>query len=253
MRKTWFLVKYHPWLTLVLLLVLAYFGHKAYLEIGRWYFDSQCKSDAGEFIYKTVEGVEGIYQIRPREPVYSLDVLRNYWKYGRGELMEDPYGYTDMEGQQPWTLFVRAETDPTIAYQYMETIKKPELVIGGHRYRKITLEEKLVDKGYPYWIYRSVGTVSPDSYMSLYSVTNTDKLQSRYGFTWREVRSRWDKIFGIWGGETVVLDLKKNETLAIKRGYFSFNYGRCLKENPKENGSFFINKFLIKVLKPVKK
>ena len=31
------------------------------------YFDHLCKTEAGEFIYKTVENVEGIYMMRPRE------------------------------------------------------------------------------------------------------------------------------------------------------------------------------------------
>ena len=31
------------------------------------YFDHLCKTEAGEFIYKTVENVEGIYMMRPRK------------------------------------------------------------------------------------------------------------------------------------------------------------------------------------------
>ena len=31
------------------------------------YFDHLCKTEAGEFIYKTVENVEGLYKMRPRE------------------------------------------------------------------------------------------------------------------------------------------------------------------------------------------
>ena len=30
------------------------------------YFDHLCKTEAGEFIYKTVENVEGMYMMRPR-------------------------------------------------------------------------------------------------------------------------------------------------------------------------------------------
>ena len=31
------------------------------------YFDHLCKTEAGEFIYKTVENVDGVYMMRPRE------------------------------------------------------------------------------------------------------------------------------------------------------------------------------------------
>ena len=35
------------------------------------YFDHLCKTEAGEFIYKTVANVEGLFLMRPREKVYD--------------------------------------------------------------------------------------------------------------------------------------------------------------------------------------
>ena len=55
------------------------------------YFKALCKAYAGEFVYRTVENVEGIYQIRPR--VYSGD---DDWT--DPYVMEDPYGYFVSEG-----------------------------------------------------------------------------------------------------------------------------------------------------------
>src|SRR5574339_72189 len=37
------------------------------------YFDHLCKSEAGEFIYKTVENVEGLYLMRPRNRPTDFD------------------------------------------------------------------------------------------------------------------------------------------------------------------------------------
>jgi len=53
------------------------------------YFEALCKAEAGEFIYKTVENVEGIYQIRPRSKA-------EYYDYPQQDryVLEDPYGYT---------------------------------------------------------------------------------------------------------------------------------------------------------------
>lgn len=53
------------------------------------YFDALCKAEAGEFIYKTVENVEGVYQVRPR----SRQEYGDYFQEDR-YVLEDPYGYT---------------------------------------------------------------------------------------------------------------------------------------------------------------
>src|SRR5207237_7661024 len=49
------------------------------------YFEHLCKPEAGEFIYKTVENVEGIYQMRPREALTDAMLQDRYY-------LEDPYG-----------------------------------------------------------------------------------------------------------------------------------------------------------------
>lgn len=49
------------------------------------YFDLLCETEAGEFIDKTVETVEGIYKMRPR--------ARANHEYGHLYAFEDPYGW----------------------------------------------------------------------------------------------------------------------------------------------------------------
>ena len=48
------------------------------------YFEHLCKTEAGEFIFKTVEHVEGIYQIRPRRVATEYELRHLY-------AMEDLY------------------------------------------------------------------------------------------------------------------------------------------------------------------
>ncbi|HEU4685241.1 MAG TPA: hypothetical protein VFS39_12130, partial [Nitrospira sp.] len=48
------------------------------------YFEHLCKTEAGEFIYKTVENVGGVYQMRPR-PAVTYEPNHLY-------ALEDPYG-----------------------------------------------------------------------------------------------------------------------------------------------------------------
>ncbi len=50
------------------------------------YFNHLCKTEAGEFIYKTVENVEGIFMMRQRERATDIHLQHLY-------ALEDPYGY----------------------------------------------------------------------------------------------------------------------------------------------------------------
>ena len=51
------------------------------------YFDHLCKTEAGEFIYKTVENVEGLYLMRWEK--VDDDRLQHLYA------LEDPYAYSD--------------------------------------------------------------------------------------------------------------------------------------------------------------
>ena len=50
------------------------------------YFEHLCKNEAGEFIFKTADNVEGLYQMRPRR-IYTDQEWRHLFA------LEDPYGY----------------------------------------------------------------------------------------------------------------------------------------------------------------
>jgi hypothetical protein len=54
------------------------------------YFQALCAAEAGEFIFRTVDNVEGVFEMRPRTkaPNYAFNHL--YY-------LEDPYGYMDAE------------------------------------------------------------------------------------------------------------------------------------------------------------
>ena len=79
--------------------------------IGRAYFNHLCEKEAGEFIYKTVDNVEGLYQMRPRDPRDYFDRLSH------GDIPEDPYGHTNVEAQAPQVLFV---SPPFVGYLFFE-------------------------------------------------------------------------------------------------------------------------------------
>ena len=161
------------------------------------YFDALCKAEAGEFIYKTVENVEGIYQIRPRNRVSDYELRdRN--------VMEDPYGYTDWEAEKPGALFV---SPPFRGYLFFE---RPKVHPITKQWVDLRIEHH---SGY-------VGRREGDKLIQKPMVVEEGiHLRSSYGFTWRGIKRPFDRENGIAGGELVVVDLRANEILGLRRGF----------------------------------
>lgn len=61
--------------------------------------------------------------------------------------------------------------------------------------------------------------------------TRVPELKSSYGVVWRGINRPFDREMGIAGGETIVLDLKTNEILAISRGFAIVGYERKASPN----------------------
>lgn len=169
------------------------------------YFDALCKAEAGEFIYKTVDGVEGIYQIRPRGRAGTYALRDRY-------VMEDPYGYTEGEAESAPTIFLGPKK-----YRFFEAPVEREWTrdrgLDGKYYdASIFLRPAPGDKVARYFGYDDRSTKSlKKEYDS--------KLRTRYGYTWREIRRPHDRENAIVGGELIVLDLRTNEVLGIRRGF----------------------------------
>lgn len=172
------------------------------------YFDALCKAEAGEFIYKTVENVDGIYQIRPRN-IASDYALRDRY------VMEDPYGYTDQEASDPELTFV----GPNL-FKYLETPRLRHARFGIHSSgadRGVRHESFFIDSPRNAIVARYAGFNQKD----FKSMTRTfdEKIDSRYGYTWRGIKRENDRELGIAGGETIVVDLRTNEVIAMWRGF----------------------------------
>jgi|GEM_PF-884224 len=167
------------------------------------YFDHLCKTEAGEFIYKTVEDVEGLYMMRPRKEATDFELEHLY-------ALEDPYGHENWEATAPAPAFVHP---------------------GQYGF----LEMPITDSREPDWRKKYVHSslmVPPQPGANIqryfgYDGRNQKSLQkeydvnrkSRYGYTWRGITRPHDREMGIAGGELIVLDLEANEVLAVRRGY----------------------------------
>jgi hypothetical protein len=147
------------------------------------YFDYLCKTEAGEFIFKTVENVEGIIQLRPR-------VKANY-EYSHLYAFEDPFGFEAGEG-----FYVGPGR-----YTYYEI----SALASANQEQKYTR----------YFGYdgRSLKTLQK---------TYDTRRKSRYGYIWRGIARPHDRENGIGGGEVIVLDLETNAVLGVQRGYAQF-------------------------------
>lgn len=191
----------------------------------RDYFNTLCEREAGEFIYKTVDNVEGIYQIRPRH--YARDPVDLHSQYA----LEDPYGYESWEAEVPHYFFTG-----NFGYSFFEASDATGRFIRYSGYdgrNRNTLQQETVPK-----------------------------LKARYGYFWRGIERPYMRDMIIAGGELVIVDLQTNEILALKRGFaFSgnirnapngiswLNKGLCSTDKERKQIDY-ARKFIKSVLKP---
>ncbi|SRR5579884_2290061 len=195
------------------------------------YFEHLCKTEAGEFIYRTVENVEGLYMMRPRERVFDDHMQHLY-------ALEDPYGHEDWEAKNPENFYVRPGR-----YRFLEkplsSSKNP--MTAGVRFL------------------RYAGYDGQDSKTMV--VQEVPNRKSLYGYTWRGITRPHDRELGIAGGELIVLDLQSNEVLAVRRGFMRsggvrnltgiwWPNGQVCRNDVGRTKLFFAVEFISKVLKP---
>ena len=174
------------------------------------YYEHLCKNEAGEFIFKTADNVEGLYQIRPRR-FYSHGELQHLYA------LEDPYGYWIGEWDNPGFEIVQPDL-----WKYFEMHPS-----GRRNYRR-SLQEFYHPSVY--------AEAPPGATIARFSGYNNQRYDSmrlefdtkpkaRYGFTWRGVKRPMDREMGIAGGELIVLDLQTMEVMGVRRGYNVWNRG----------------------------
>lgn len=211
------------------------------------YFDALCKSEAGEFIYKTVENVEGIYQIRPRLRANDYQLRDRY-------VMEDPYGYSGTDHSKLQENLVQP---PFGGYQFLETPKQNASISSG--YVRFYRGDPVPGKTTQYMVRREDGNYSGAVVPYVVWEMDVSELRSRYGFTWRGIKRPHDRENSIAGGEFIVVDLMSNELLGFRRGFAmtrpkgsvhgpNWEVSAECPPNILASGN---NKFLHRVLKPL--
>jgi hypothetical protein len=172
---------------------------------GREYFEHLCRTEAGEYIFNTVEGVEGIYQMRQRKEATSEELHSLY-------RMEDPYGYVNGE-----TTYVAFKFVKPHRFRFFEQDAPGPLLLSTDQSDIDPFDDDFFrgpDQG------ESISRYS--GYKGKFKEMRKDyrwTRSSEYGFSWRGIKRDRDREFGVAGGETVALDLKSNQVLGVRRGF----------------------------------
>jgi len=184
--------------------------HRPFMS-AKGYWEALCKAEAGEFVYKTVKGVEGFLMIRPRATESDYAERDNY-------VIEDGYGYLELgyPGQdlRPGTNFFDKSLE---TYRFVEGGRlspsgSPRKTRHGIDLERLRLRIEKDAKGV--W--------SPEQFSSVIEI---DKFDSKYGVMWRGIHRPQDIENRISGGELAIIDLPTGEILALRRG-FAFKQGR---------------------------
>jgi len=208
------------------------------------YFDHLCKTEAGEFIYKTVENVEGLYMMRPRKRTTDDELEHLY-------ALEDPYGHTTDESYLVQDVYVQPATG---RYQFLE-MPLSSSVREKERYRRYYRDEHAHPGRKFQTAINGQGVFVP----YIVAEGTASDIKSRYGYTWRGISRLHDRELGIAGGELIVLDVKTNEVLAVRRGYMRTGFVRnnltgvwwMTGPSCPNRGTNLTFKFIQKVLKPL--
>ena len=153
------------------------------------YFDHLCRTEAGEFIFKTADSVDGILFMRPPTRPTDYDLMDRY-KLEAPDIERIFQLYRPSPGDRS-AIFVTSEPE---SYRFVEEYDRI-----NNRYIRAFGFESGTTKTRPL-------EFSPDR-------------KSQYGLTWRGIRRVGDRENGIAGNEWIVLDLRSNEVMAVFRNF----------------------------------
>ncbi len=181
------------------------------------YFKELCEKEEGDFVFRTVDGVDGIKIMRPLPKDTSVPL----WNEAEGT----PPGY-----------FIDATNG---IYQYVDAV---ELISGSQSDTQL--------------IHYSVDPKLPPN-VPLYGKAHYPIKQSdaHYGFTFRNSPLE-NRELGIIGRELIIIDLSNNEVMAFRRRFSRLNFvvhksAQLMRGTPCRLLNENLNdKFIAKILKP---
>jgi len=177
------------------------------------YFNHLCSTEAGEWIFRNEQNVEGLYFARPQHRpgqllTYTYE-LENPWVQrflftfddkpldGASWLIQPPhYNYRFVEQPRRDVAWQKGITEPYIR------------LFGFTTERERDYQGRLVD---------SFKQTAPMQAIGIPIAT------ARFGYTWRGVKRPQDREHGIAGGEVLIYDMQTKEVLAVRRQFLLGN------------------------------
>jgi len=156
------------------------------------YFLHLCEKEAGEFVFKTAENVEGFLFMRPPGRPTDFD-LKDRYKLEAPDFERSFQAYRDDIRSRG-----RHYSSPGRSYLYVEepdpsTASTPGAYLRASSYDKKSLELSRVEK--------------------------LELASSRYAVTWRGLRRPSDRENGIAGAEVIIVDLASRQVMAVWRDF----------------------------------
>lgn len=182
------------------------------------YFNHLCETEAGEWIFRKVEKVEGLYFARPQGPPTS-------------DTLADPFG-----PEMPWIQRIFLLTGDSLRWQGGWFVRPPfyNYHFVEHPRRDVNWQSGIsepyvrlfgftqtYERNEQYWT-RHIPGAQP--YINIddknpMQVIGVAQRSARYGYTWRGLKRLKDRENSIAGGELLIYDLNSREVLAVKRQF----------------------------------
>ncbi len=157
------------------------------------YFKQLCEKEAGDFVFRSVDGVEGIKIMRPG--IQSLGVPMLYEMPGSAffaNYKAQGYFVSSVNGKYAFVDVVEFKNDRSDNTQLI------------HYY----LDSMLPTRAQPWGV-------------THYPIKES---KARYGYTYRGLNRPNERENGILGGELIILDMTTNEVLAYRRIFYRSSF-----------------------------
>ncbi|MEO8164974.1 MAG: hypothetical protein ABI619_06210 [Betaproteobacteria bacterium] len=167
------------------------------------YFRALCEAEAGEFVFKTITDVEGVYEMRPAQAPGDYELMHLYANEGPTGRQIGDFG--DAIGEalvQPYTG----------RYQFIE--QKNTSHADSGRYLR-SFRDASANPGKTLSTRDAAGNWK--QVPNVLATKAVDTLNSKYGYTWRGVSRTNDRELGIAGGEVILINLETKEVLGLRR------------------------------------
>lgn len=180
-------------------------------SVAHKYFDNLCATEAGEWVFKRIDGVEGLYFARPKG---QMEITDDYLK--------DPYGPEAPAVERHFQIMIDSVHDrgqsfiapPHFNYKYVE-----------EPHREVGWQAQIQEPYIRLFGYTSAYFIKPGQMVSaLNEVTPMQVMgiaepSAQYAYTWRGITRPQGRMYRIAGAELMIYDRHTLEPIGLRRTF----------------------------------